>query len=65
MKNCLDCERASTCHNEKLNDMQIIECVRVALDHNHIEQAKEELEIFARRLRNRNITLTDRDMGVV
>ena len=58
--NCLDCNRASECHSDLLNDMQIIECIRVELDHNRTEQAKDELDILMRRLRKRNELLTGR-----
>ena len=58
--NCLECPRASACHSERLNDLQILECVRMSLDHNHIEEAKAELEIFVRRLRNREKELVGR-----
>ena len=57
---CLDCPKISDCHNVLLNDMQIIECIRTALDQRWIEQAKEELEIYAKRLRERNKVLTGR-----
>jgi hypothetical protein len=53
--NCLDCERANSCHNERLSDIQFIEIIRVSLDKGHIEQAKDELEIYARKLHNRNL----------
>jgi len=58
--NCLECPRASDCHSEVLNDMQIIECIRMELDKNHIGQAKDELDIYMSRLRHRNNEITGR-----
>ena len=57
---CIDCQNASGCHSDILNDLQIIECVRDALDHNRIEMAKEELTMYVRRLKARNNVLTGR-----
>ena len=57
---CLDCQKASECHSDILNDIQIIECIRLALDRNQIEMAKDELTIFMRRLHKRNEYLTGR-----
>lgn len=53
MGNCLECQRASRCHAEMQNDLQVLGCMKYALEHNHIEQAKEELEIYIRRMNKR------------
>ena len=58
---CLDCLRAGDCHKERLSDIQLIEIIRSSLDKGHTEQAKEELEIYARKLRNRNTLQMDRE----
>jgi len=58
--NCLDCTNAGDCHNERLNDHQLIEAIRISMDKGAIEQAKEELEHYARRLRNRDTMRTGR-----
>lgn len=42
-----------TCNHETLNDMQIVECIRMAMDKGHTEMAKEELNLFMLRLRRR------------
>ena len=57
---CVDCPKASECHSDILNDLQIIAVVLDALDHNRIEMAKDELVLYQRRLKNRNLTLTGR-----
>ena len=59
---CLECPRASACHSDILNDMQIVSCVLDALDHNRIEIAKEELVNYNRRLKARNLHLTGREL---
>ena len=57
---CIDCPKASDCHHDILNDMQIIMLVLDSLDHNRIEMAKDELVLYQRRLKNRNLILTGR-----
>lgn len=57
---CLSCPKASDCHHDILNDMQIIVLVLDSLDHNRIEMAKDELVLYQRRLKNRNLVLTGR-----
>lgn len=57
---CIDCPKASDYHHDILNDMQIIVLVLDSLDHNRIEMAKDELVLYQRRLKNRNLVLTGR-----
>jgi len=57
---CLECGKASECHKEVLNDLQMIECIQFALERNYIAQAKDELVIYHRRLKARNDSITGR-----
>ena len=59
---CIECAKASECHNNILNDIQIVECIRMELDKNHIEIAKDELTVFINRLRKRNLEVTGRGL---
>ncbi|CAK0748930.1 hypothetical protein CCP3SC15_150008 [Gammaproteobacteria bacterium] len=60
--NHLDCPKLTECHDQLKNDIQLIECIRYSLDHGHLEQAKDEIDIYMRRLQHRNLDLTGREL---
>ena len=57
---CIECHRIAKAHDEILDDLQILATVAYSLEHNFIEQAKEEVSILSRRLKARHKLITER-----
>jgi hypothetical protein len=57
---CIECKRTEKAHDEILSDLQVLAAVCYSLEHNFIQQAKDEISILTRRLRERHLVLTER-----
>jgi len=61
---CIECPKVAKVHDEILDDLQILAAVAYSLEHNFIEQAKEEVGILSRRIRHRHLVLTERNIDL-